>query len=336
MFFYEIILIILSLGGLYVANKIRIEKKRGHKMICPLNGNCEQVLSSDFAKIAGTPLEIAGIAYYLLIILTNIIFIIIPDLRFSLIEIILFGITLFGFLFSIYLTSVQAFYLKNWCTWCLYSGLFSTLIFTASTISFYINLETLVGLMKSIPWFFLFINIFAYALGTSVAIILEFLTLKFLKDFKIDQKEKITLMYLWQVLWMAIFLIIISSFAIFAFKLQVFDNQRIYLIKTLIFSFIIFGSAMMSFFILPKLDKSKISCNVMHIKTISLYRNLAIAFSTILLTSWIINVFINQIFSCTCSFKKNILTYLIIIFTSAILALITFQYRDKKSLDKKK
>lgn len=336
MFFYEIILIILSLGGLYVANKIRVEKKRGYKMVCPLNGNCEQVLTSDFAKICGIPLEITGIAYYLLILVTNIIFIIIPTLRFSLIEIILFGIIFFGFLFSIYLTSIQTFYLKNWCTWCLYSGLFSTLIFMASTISFYLNLEVLITLMRSVPWFFILINIFAYALGTSFAIISELLTLKFLSDFKIDQKEKITLMYLWQFLWLAIFLIIISSFAIFAFKLEVFDNQRIYLIKTLIFGFIVFGSAMMSFFILPKLDKSKIDCNVMHITSVSFYRNLAIAFSTILLTSWIINVFINQIFQCTCSFKRNITTYLIIIFTSAILALVTFQYRDKKSLDKKK
>ncbi len=336
MFFYEIILIILSLGGLYVANEIRIEKKRGHKMVCPLNGNCEQVLNSDFAKIVGIPLEIAGIAYYLSILIANIIFLVIPNLRFSLVEIILFGITLFGFLFSIYLTSIQAFYLKNWCTWCLYSSLFSTLIFIISTISFYLNLDILVNLMRSVPWFFILINVFAYALGTSVAIISEFLTLKFLKDFKIDQKEKLTLMYLWQVLWSAIFLVIISSFAIFVFQLQVFDNQRIYLIKTLIFGFIIFGSIMMSFFILPKLDKSKIACNVMHITSVSFYRNIAIAFSTILLTSWLVNVFINQIFQCTCSFKRNIMTYLIIIFTSAILALITFQYRDKKSLDKKK
>jgi hypothetical protein len=162
------------------------------------------------------------------------------------------------------------------------------------------------------------------------------LTLKFLKDFKIDQKEKMTLMYLWQVLWSAIFLVIISSFAIFVFDIKVFDNQRIYLIKSLIFGFIVFGSILMSFFILPKLDKSKISCSVMHITSTSFYRNVAIAFSTMLLISWLVGIFLNQIFYCTCSIKKNLMTYLIILFTSAISALIVFQYRDKKSLDKKK
>jgi hypothetical protein len=190
--------------------------------------------------------------------------------------------------------------------------------------------------MKSVSWFFVFVNIFAYALGASLAIVTEFLTLKFLKDFKIDQKEKIMLMYLWQILWSAIFLIIISSFAIFIFELKIFDNQRLYLIKSMIFSFIIFGSILMSFFILPKLDKSKISCSVMHITSTSFYRNIAIAFSTMLLISWLLSVFISQVFYCTCSIKKNLATYLIIIFTSAILAIITFQYRDKKSLDKKK
>lgn len=336
MFFYEIILIILSLGGLYVANRIRIEKKSGHKMMCPLNGNCEQVLTSDFAKVAGIPLELAGIAYYLIVIFANVIFIITPALKLSIVEIILFAITLFGFIFSIYLTSVQAFYLKNWCTWCLYSGLFSTLIFIASTINFSINIEGLVETMRAMPWFFMAVNIIAYALGTSLALVTEFLTLKFLRDFKIDQKEKLTLMYLWHVLWSAIFLIIISSFAIFSFDLQLFDNQRLYLIKSLIFGFIVFSSILMCFFILPKLDKSKIACSVMHISTVSLYRNLAIIFSTIIAVSWITNVFIHQIFYCTCSFKKNILVYLIIIFTSALMALVTFQYRDKKSLDKKK
>lgn len=335
MFLYEIILIILSLGGLFIANKIRLEKKAGHKMVCPLNGNCEEVLNSDFAKMIGVPLELTGLAYYSVVILTNITFIIFPVLKFSLLEIILFGMTLFGFLFSIYLISVQAFYLKNWCTWCLYASLFSTLIFIVATINFYINLETLIGVMKNAPWFFILVNIFAYALGTSLAVITEIMTLKFLRDFKIDQKEKLTLIYLWQILWSAIFLVIISSFAIFAFKLHIFDNQRLYQIKTAIFSFIIFISILMTVFVLPKLDKSKIACTVMHIRTVSLYRNLAIAFSTIILVSWTINIFISQIFYTTCSYKKNIALYLIIIFISAILALITFQYRDKKSLDKK-
>jgi len=307
MFLYEVILIILSLGGIYIANKIRLEKKAGRKMVCPLNGNCEEVLNSDFAKMVGVPLELTGLAYYFVVLVANILFITIPSLKFSLLEIVLFGITLFGFLFSLYLISIQAFYLKNWCTWCLYASLFSTLIFITSTINFYSNLEILINVMKNASWFFIIVNIFAYALGTSLAIITEISTLKFLRDFKIDQKEKMTLIYLWQVLWSAIFLVIISSFAIFAFNLHIFDNQRLYLIKTAIFGFIIFASILMTIFILPKLDKSKIALNVMHVRTVSLYRNLAIAFSTMLLASWTINIFISQIFYTTCSYKKILL-----------------------------
>jgi uncharacterized membrane protein len=336
MYIYEIISIILGIGGLYIASRIYLEKKAGHKMVCPLDGNCEEVLNSDFAKMIGIPLEVAGAGYYLTIIAANILIIVFPFLKFSLFEIIIYGATLAGFIFSVYLTSVQAFYLKNWCTWCLYSALFSILIFITSTINFYANLELMIQVMKSAPWFFVLINIFAYALGASIALITEFLTLRFLKDFKIDQNEKMILMYLWQVLWAAIFLVIISSFAIFVFDIKIFDNQRIYLIKSLIFGFIIFGSILMSFFILPKLDKSRISCSVMHVRSASFYRNLAIAFSTMLLISWLVGIFVNQVFYCTCSIKKNLMTYLIILFTSAIFALIVFQYRDKKSLDKKK
>jgi uncharacterized membrane protein len=335
MFWHEIISIILSFGGLIIANKIRLEKKAGRKMVCPLNGNCEEVLTSDFSKMAGVSIELAGMTYYSIVLVSSILFIIIPSLKFSLVEIVLFGLILFGFLFSVYLTFLQAFYLKNWCTWCLYSGLFSTLIFIVATINFYLNLETLIAVMKNAPWFFIIVNIFAYSLGTSLAIITEILTLRFLRDFKIDQKEKMTLIYLWQILWSTIFLVLISSFAIYAFNLHIYDNQRLFQIKSAIFAFIIFASILMSIFILPKLDKSKIACTVMHIRTVSLYRNLAIFFSTMILASWTINVFISQIFYTTCSYKKNIALYLVIIFTSAILALIVFQYRDKKSLDKK-
>jgi uncharacterized membrane protein len=335
MFWYELILIILSLGGLYIANKIRYEKKMGHKMVCPLDGNCEEVLTSDFSKMVGVPIELAGIVYYLIILISTVLFIFIPSLNFSIFGIILFGMTLFGFLFSIYLTSIQAFYLKNWCTWCLYSALISTLIFIVATINFYLNLNILIEVMKNIPWFFIAVNIFAYALGTSLAIVTEILTLRFLKDFKIDQKEKMVLLYLWQILWSAIFLVIISSFAIFVFNLEVFENPKIFEIRTIIFILIVFASILMSIFILPKLDKSKISCSVMHIRTASIYRNLAIFFSTIILVSWTLNVFISQFFYTSCSYKKNMVLYLVIIFTSAIFALIVFQYRDKKSLDKK-
>jgi uncharacterized membrane protein len=129
MYIYEIISIILGIGGLYIASKIYLEKKAGRKMICPLHGNCEEVLNSDFAKMIGIPLEVAGAGYYLTIIAANILILVFPFLKFSLLEVILYGATLFGFLFSVYLTSIQAFYLKNWCTWCLYSALFSILIF---------------------------------------------------------------------------------------------------------------------------------------------------------------------------------------------------------------
>ena len=171
MYIYEMISIILGIGGLYIAGKIYLEKKAGRKMVCPLNGNCEEVLNSDFAKIIGIPLEIAGAGYYLTIIVSNILIIIFPLLKFSLFEIILCGTTLFGFIFSVYLTSLQAFYLKNWCTWCLYSALFSILIFITSVINFSINLESFIDVMRNTPWFFTLVNIFAYALGASIAII---------------------------------------------------------------------------------------------------------------------------------------------------------------------
>jgi uncharacterized membrane protein len=333
---YEIILIILSLGGLYIANKIRVEKKKGRKMICPLNGNCDQILSSDFSKIIGIPLEITGLGYYLIVIIINLLFIFLPSLKFSLLDIILYGMTLFGFLFSVYLIAIQAFHLKNWCVWCLYSALFSILIFLAATLNFKINFDSLIQVMTIHSWFFVLTNIVAYALGTSVAIVIEILTLRFLKDFKINYKEKITLMYLWQILWSVIFLVIISSFAILIFNFDLFQSSTIFKLKTIIMGIIILLSIIMIIYVLPKLDKSKISCNVMNVFALSWFRNIAIILSTIILLSWVTNVFINQIFNSHNSLSGNLISYFITVISVSILILLFFQVADHKMLDKKK
>lgn len=130
----QIIIIIISLMGLYVAYRIGLEKKKGEKMVCPINGDCKSVLFSKYAKTFGVPLEIAGFIYYLLIAVAYFLIATNPMLQIDFLSVkifktILILITFAGFLFSAYLTILQWKIIKAWCSWCLASAIVSTIIF---------------------------------------------------------------------------------------------------------------------------------------------------------------------------------------------------------------
>ncbi len=118
---FNLIYIILSLIGIYISYRIYKEKKSA-QMVCPLDGQCQDVLFSKYNKILGINLEYFGFLYYVILafgfIFLNFSLIYIPNLL-----IILNIIIISGFLFSIYLSLVQKFILKKWCSWCLFSGL---------------------------------------------------------------------------------------------------------------------------------------------------------------------------------------------------------------------
>lgn len=127
-FALDIVVIALASCGFTLAFYIHSTKKSGGPLICPLEGSCEHVVHSDYGKIVGIPVEVLGMAYYLSVGLVYTLFAFTPDLMPSVMHYAIVGISLTSFVFSLYLTSIQAFVLKHWCTWCLFSALICTLI----------------------------------------------------------------------------------------------------------------------------------------------------------------------------------------------------------------
>ena len=134
-FYYRLAISILSTGGFFLAYYIRNSKLKNAPLVCPIGGACDNVVNSNYSKLLGFHVEDLGMIYYAGVSLLYF------PLALGIIEIgseylgfiILF--TFFAFLFSIYLTSVQAFYLREWCTWCLISAFLCTLIFIFSVMS---------------------------------------------------------------------------------------------------------------------------------------------------------------------------------------------------------
>jgi uncharacterized membrane protein len=143
----NIIVILLSCTGFLLANYIRTTKKAPGTLVCPMEGSCEEVVTSQFSKIMGVPVEIMGMAYYSLTFLVYLSFLISPTLLPEVSSYIMLGVGATAFLFSIYLTIVQSALLKHWCTWCLCSAAISTIIFL---IVLYVSNHKAVELLETL------------------------------------------------------------------------------------------------------------------------------------------------------------------------------------------
>jgi len=127
---YYVIIIFLGFGGFLIAMYIRHHKKNVEEaLVCPLKANCDLVIHSDYSKFLGIPVEILGMYYYGFIAISYGLIVIFPNLGAPVIASGLMFASLCAFVFSIYLTLVQAFILKNWCTWCLISAFICGMIF---------------------------------------------------------------------------------------------------------------------------------------------------------------------------------------------------------------
>jgi uncharacterized membrane protein len=133
----QIIIFLLAIVGISTARKIWKEKNTGQPFVCPLGGKCNNVIHSKYGNVLGLGMEKLGFVFYALIILF-VLFLAFSgsSVLISNIYPLFFLLTLIGFIFSVYLTCLQAFVIKDWCTWCLLSALTSTLIFITNIFYF--------------------------------------------------------------------------------------------------------------------------------------------------------------------------------------------------------
>lgn len=131
-FIWSVIAIIAAAIGFYAAHYIRAHKKRGSKMLCPLDSDCEAVVHSNYSEIFKIPVENLGLVYYSAVVLVYALKLVAPDFLPSYGTRAVLAITVAAFCFSIYLTGIQLFKLKEWCTWCLVSALMCLIIFVSA------------------------------------------------------------------------------------------------------------------------------------------------------------------------------------------------------------
>src|SRR2546423_1697193 len=122
---------LLSLLGLADAIYLTIEHVTGQSVRCTIIAGCSEVLSSSYAVVAGFPLALIGAAAYFSV--------------FSLATLAAFGyrvaatllmpLSVAMFLVSLWLIYLQAFVIRAFCQFCLFSALITFLLLMVTVIA---------------------------------------------------------------------------------------------------------------------------------------------------------------------------------------------------------
>jgi len=128
------LLLALSLLGLFDSLYLLWVYTSPSRPILCLGWGCDAVRASSYAHLFGLPLPALGVASYALLGLLIFAIVLVPPRLGRAIQYAVAGISCAGFLFSIYLTALEAFVIHAWCAWCVVSALVVTGIFALSLL----------------------------------------------------------------------------------------------------------------------------------------------------------------------------------------------------------
>jgi|ERR1041384_1784083 len=125
--------IALTVIGLLVSIYMTIFKITNNENMCIGSHGCSIVNSSRYAEINGIPVAVLGVFGY-----TAILAVLLLEQRIGFLQengsLVFFGLSLIGFLFTLYLIFVEVALIKAYCPFCLTSQTAMTLIFILSVI----------------------------------------------------------------------------------------------------------------------------------------------------------------------------------------------------------
>jgi uncharacterized membrane protein len=127
------ITIALTVLGLLVSIYMTIYKFTDNDSMCIGSGDCKAVNQSGYSEVNGIPVALIGVAGYL-----SILALIYLERKPGFFQenggMLLFGTTLVGFLFTVWLIFVEVALLKKFCPFCITSQIAMTLIFILTVI----------------------------------------------------------------------------------------------------------------------------------------------------------------------------------------------------------
>lgn len=127
--FGNMIIPVLSTLGTGVSSYLLWVKISGSSALCTGFGGCDVVNASPYAVVAGVPVSLIGLIGYLAILGLSLWRVWGGTWALSLL---IFGMALVGFLYSVYLTYLELYVIRAVCPWCVVSALIMTGILAES------------------------------------------------------------------------------------------------------------------------------------------------------------------------------------------------------------
>lgn len=308
---WHIILIFAAFCGFFLAFYIRHKKQTHNKIACPLNSDCDAVVYSEYSKFFGIPLEIIGLLYYGIVILSHALFIVIPVFAVPVVVFSVLILTITAFLFSLYLTFIQVFTIRQWCVWCLISAALCAVIFATALGASEFNF---VSLLIKYHNFITIIHVLGVTLGLGGATITDILFFKFLKDFRISKQESSVMHTLSQIIWFALAILILTGIGLYLPEAERFNQSTKFLVKMIVVSVIIVNGAFLNLLVAPKLVK--ISFNKEYERgdrKLHRIRKIAFALGAISIVSWYSAFILGMFRKSSLNFSSLLLTYILLL-----------------------
>jgi uncharacterized membrane protein len=247
------LIVIASFGGIILTVYIHQKKRHHAPMVCPLGSDCAKVIHSEFSTFLGVPVELWGMLYYTTIFTTYFSFIMVPiSIEWGLLFLVV-PASLGAFLFSGYLTFIQAFSLKQWCTWCLTSAGISTLIFLLTLSGIAPFVAMLVAFLIHYKLIVVGIHLFGLAIGLGGATMADMFFFKFLKDLRISDREAEVLRGMSQIIWLGLAILVISGVGLVMTDPLFYFTSARWVMKMVVVAVIIVNGAFLNLYITPKL-----------------------------------------------------------------------------------
>ncbi|HEY96353.1 MAG TPA: vitamin K epoxide reductase family protein [Dehalococcoidia bacterium] len=130
-------IVILGLCGMGISGYLTYGYLAHTAVGCPFNANCDLVQASPYAYMWGVPVPLLGLLMYAALTLMGLLlFLKKPELE-NMASLGIYGISLAGVIFTVYLYYLELFVLHAFCSWCIVSSIVILSIFILSLI--YLN-----------------------------------------------------------------------------------------------------------------------------------------------------------------------------------------------------
>jgi uncharacterized membrane protein len=308
------LILLSSLIGFLLSLHIYRHKYQKKVLVCPLKAKCDPVIHSEYSRFLGIENTILGMLYYYFIFIFYI-FYIISGYTNKYFEFIIFNLSILAVLFSVYLTFIQLFKLKQLCSWCLFSA-FLCLIILFSSYAVY--KDSMVQVAFQFKNFSIFIHALFSGIGLGIVSVVDYLFFKFLKDKKIDKKEKEILDYLSDFIWLILAFIVVSGIFIYFSDMQKYHSSTKFIFKMIIILIIIINGFLMNLIVSPKL------INFDFEKLTTFKERLALSMGVISIVSWYLAFLLGRLKSLPLELGKALMLYFIFLFVFIFLLNILF------------